>query len=71
MRAVAVLAANMAIPSCQLDYIQDELQSRNGGGGNACDPDLEAGRHRLLIQILAWDDTLLIQILRHGGHENL
>ena len=34
----------MAIPDCQLDYIWNELQSRNGG--HTRDPDLEAGRHR-------------------------
>ena len=36
----------MAILGCQLDYIWNELQSRNGG--HTCDPDLEAGRHKLL-----------------------
>ena len=41
-----------AIPGCQLDYIWNELQSRNGG--HTCDPDLEAGRHRLLTWILTW-----------------
>jgi hypothetical protein len=30
----------MAIPGCQLDYIQNELQFRNRG--HTCDPDLEA-----------------------------
>ena len=30
----------VAIPGCQLDYIWNELQSRNGG--HTCDPDLEA-----------------------------
>jgi hypothetical protein len=45
----------IAIPGCQLDYIWNELQSRNRG--HTCDPDLEAGRHRLLTQILTWDDT--------------
>jgi hypothetical protein len=43
----------MAIPSCQLDYIWNELQSRNGG--HTYNPDLEAGRHGLLI--LTWDGT--------------
>jgi hypothetical protein len=33
------------------DDIWNELQSRNGG--HTCDPDLEAGRHRLLI--FTWD----------------
>jgi hypothetical protein len=44
----------MAIPSCQLDYIQNNLQSRNGG--HPSDPDLETGRHKLLIQILRLED---------------
>ena len=48
----------MVIPSCQLDYIRGELKSRNGG--HTCDPDLEAGRHKFLIQIL-----------KHSGHESL
>jgi hypothetical protein len=30
----------MDIPGCQLDYIWNELQSRNGGRN--CDPDFEA-----------------------------
>jgi hypothetical protein len=42
----------MAIPSCQLVYICNELQSRDGG--HTCDTDLEAGRHRLLTQKLTW-----------------
>ena len=42
----------MAILGCQLDYIWNELQSRNGG--HTCDPDLEAGRFRLLTWILTW-----------------
>jgi hypothetical protein len=29
--------------TCQLNYIRNDLQSRNGG--HICDPDLEAGRH--------------------------
>jgi hypothetical protein len=32
----------MAVPSCQLDCIWNELQS--GTGGHTCDPDLEAGK---------------------------
>jgi hypothetical protein len=32
----------MAISGCQLDYIWNELQFRNGM--HTCDPDLEAGR---------------------------
>ena len=47
-----------AIPTCQLDFIQNQLQTRNRG--HTCDPDLEAGRHGLLIQIL-W----------HSGQEKL
>jgi hypothetical protein len=42
----------MAVPGCQLDYIWNELQPRNGG--HICDPDLEAERHRLLTHILTW-----------------
>lgn len=45
-------------PSCQSVYIWNELQC--GNGGHIWDPDLEAGRQRLLI----W-------ILRHSGHEKL
>jgi hypothetical protein len=51
----------MAIFGCQLDYIWNELQSRNGGytcdldletgGQHAFDPDFETGRHRLLSPI--------------------
>jgi hypothetical protein len=40
----------MAISRGQLDYILNELQSRNGE--HSYDTDLEAGRHRLLIWIL-------------------
>lgn len=36
----------MTIPGCQLDYIWDELQSRNRG--HTCDLSLEAERHSLL-----------------------
>ena len=36
------LSPGMAILGCQLDYIWNELQSRNGG--HPCDLDLEAGR---------------------------
>jgi hypothetical protein len=42
----------VAIPDCQLDYIRNELQSRIGR--LTCDPDLEAGRHKILTWILAW-----------------
>jgi hypothetical protein len=48
----------MAFHGCQLDNIWIKLQSRNEG--HICDPELEAGRHRLLAQIL-----------RHSGHEKL
>lgn len=40
----------MASPGCQLDYIWNKLQPRNGG--HTCDPHLKAGRHNSLIQIL-------------------
>ena len=40
------------IPGCQLDYIWNELQSRNGG--HTCDLDCKSGRYRLLTQILTW-----------------
>ena len=42
----------MAILGCHLDYVWNELQSRNGG--HTCNTDLEAGRHRLLNWILTW-----------------
>jgi hypothetical protein len=35
------------IPGCHLDYIWNELESRNRG--HAYDPDFEAERHTLLI----------------------
>ena len=38
----------MAIISVQLDYISNELQSRNGG--HTSDAGLEAGKQRILIQ---------------------
>ena len=38
--------------------VWNELQSRNGG--HTCDSDLEAQQHMLLIQIL-----------RHSGHETI
>jgi hypothetical protein len=47
-----------AIPGCQVDYIWNELQLRNGE--LTCDPDREAGRLRLLTWILTW-----MEILRH------
>lgn len=50
----------MAMPGCQLDYIWRELQSRNGR--LTYDPDLEAGRHRLLTWILARDDDFDIDL---------
>jgi hypothetical protein len=52
----------VAIPGCQLDYIWNELQSRNGG--HTCDPDLEAGKW-------VFDLDLDMEILRHSSHENL
>jgi hypothetical protein len=42
----------MAIPGCPLDCIWNKLQARIGG--HTYDPDLEAGRHKFLIWILAW-----------------
>jgi hypothetical protein len=48
----------VAISGCQLDDIWNELQSRSEG--HTCDPDPEAGRHRLLT----W-------ILRHSGYKKL
>jgi hypothetical protein len=42
----------MALPGGRLDYIWNELQSRNGG--HTCDSELEAGRYRLLTRVLAW-----------------
>ena len=42
----------MAVPGCQLDYMWNELQFRIEG--YTCDPDLEAGRYKFLIWILAW-----------------
>ena len=49
----------MAILSCQLDYIWNGVQSRNGGTPDlesgrqhAFDSDLETGSHKLLIQIM-------------------
>jgi hypothetical protein len=38
----------MAMASCRLDYIWNELKS--GNGSHTWAPDLEAGRHRLYIQ---------------------
>jgi hypothetical protein len=40
----------MAIPTCQLGFIWNELQSSNEG--HTYNPDLEAGRDGLLIQVL-------------------
>jgi hypothetical protein len=45
----------MAIPGCQLDYIQNELQSRIGR--LTYGPDLEAGRYK--FPTWSW----------HGDHE--
>jgi hypothetical protein len=49
----------MAIPGYHLDYVWNELQSRNGG--QSCDPVLEGRRHRLLD----------IYIFRHSGMKSL
>ena len=43
----------MAIPGGHVDYIWNKPKSRIGG--LTCDLDLEAGRHRLLKQILSGD----------------
>ena len=56
----------VAIPDCQLDYIWNELQSRNGG--HTCDADLEAGRHRLLIQILRHSSHEKLRVRQDGAH---
>jgi hypothetical protein len=45
----------MAIPDCKRDNIWNKLQSRIEQ--DTCGSDLEAGRHRLLTQILIRDDT--------------
>jgi hypothetical protein len=50
----------MAIPACELDYIWNEVQSRNGG--HTCNSDLEVGRQ-------ASDPDLDMEILRHSGCE--
>jgi hypothetical protein len=50
----------MAIPDCQLDYIWNELKSRNEG--HTCALDLEAGRQ-------VSDLDLDVEILRHSDHE--
>ena len=52
----------MAIPGCQLDCVQNELQSRIGG--LTCYTDLEAGRQ-------VSDLDLGMEILRHSGYEKL
>ena len=52
----------MTILGCQLDYIWNELQSKNGG--NTCDPDLKAGKeHAFDLDLETGKHTLLIQIL--------
>jgi hypothetical protein len=58
LTGILSIAIVMTIPSCQLDYLWNELQPSNGG--HTCDPDIEVGRHRHLIQILM-----------HSGHEKL
>lgn len=58
----------MAILGCQLDYIWNKLQSRNGG--HSCDPDLEAGRqHAFDLDREPGSHSLLIQILKHSYHD--
>ena len=57
----------VAILGCQLDYIWNELQSRIRG--LTCDPDLGAGRYKLLIWILAWRSWGIVAMYprRQGG----
>ena len=38
-----------AIPGCLLGFIWNELHFRNDR--HTCDPDLEAGRHRILTKV--------------------
>jgi hypothetical protein len=52
----------MAIPGCQLDFIWNELQPRNGG--HTCDIDLKAGRHRFLT--LTWRSCGLVAMKNLG-----
>ena len=52
----------MAIPGCQLDYIWNELQSRNEG--HTCDPDLETGKQ---VSDLDLDIKILRLRPRHGS----
>lgn len=54
--------AVLAIPGCHLDYIWNQLQSRNDQ--HTWDPDLEVGRQ---VSDLEFD----METLRTGGHENL
>ena len=64
----------LAVPSCQLDYIWNELQSRIGR--LTCDPDLEAGRNNNICDltcVMAIPDCQLNYIWnelqsRIGGH---
>ena len=58
----SLILSVMAIPGCQLDYIWNELQSRNGG--HTCDPDLKSRRTQTS------DLDLDMEFLRHSGHEN-
>ena len=62
LHSKVIIRIVMATPGCQLDYLWNELQFRNGG--HTCDPDLEAGRQ-------VSDLDLDMEILRHSGHENL
>ena len=52
----------MAIPGCQLDYIWNELHSRNGE--HTCDRDLEAGGQ---VSDLDLDIKILRLRPRHGS----
>jgi hypothetical protein len=54
----------MAIPSCQLDYIWNELQSKIGW--LTYDLDLEAGRHKFQTWILAWESWGIVSMKNLG-----
>ena len=58
----------VAIPSCQLDYIWNELQSRIGR--LTYDPNLEAQRYKFLTRILTWRSWSIVAMnsrrLRQG-----
>lgn len=72
----------MAHLGCHLDYILNELESRNGGHTHGPDlearrqhvfgsPDLEAGWHMSLLQILRWEGTLLIWVTPSAGRRKV